>query len=216
MIVGSLSGPICAGGGFCAGSTDIVEHQRISSAAYTFSAAQAAIMATTASDALALLQTNPEILASCRENLKAMRAQLDPRSDWVTVTSAVDNPCVLAVLKQDVINSRRLSIEDQERVLQECVDEVCSPFVLFLTCTRLTRCKCLTNGVLITRLKTMPVPPSSTAKEQGWQLQPALKICVTTGLSKKEIEKAGVIIRHAVTKVMTRKTSSKLGVPAAA
>jgi hypothetical protein len=76
--------------------------------------------------------------------------------------------------------------------------------------------QCLANGVLITRLKTMPVPPSSTVKEQGWQLQPALKICVTTGLSKKEIEKAGVIIRHAVTKVMTRKTSSKLGVPVAA
>lgn len=47
-------------------------------------------------------------------------------------------------------------------------------------------------------------------------MQPALKVCVTTGLSKKEIEKAGVVIRHAVTKVMTRKTSSKLGVPVAA
>jgi 7-keto-8-aminopelargonate synthetase-like enzyme len=139
MIVGSLSGPLCAGGGFCAGSTDIVEHQRISAAAYTFSAALPAMMATTTSEALAILQTNPEILAACRENLKAMRAQLDPRSDWVTVTSAVDNPCVLAVLKQDVINSRRLSIEDQERVLQECVDEVCCYLshslstVLFLT-----------------------------------------------------------------------------------
>jgi hypothetical protein len=59
----------------------------------------------------------------------------------------------------------------------------------------------------------MPVAPSSTAKEQGWQLQPALKVCVTTGLTKKETEKAGVVIRHAVTKVMTRKANSKLVVP---
>ncbi|KFZ22669.1 hypothetical protein V502_02851 [Pseudogymnoascus sp. VKM F-4520 (FW-2644)] len=72
MIVGSLSGPLCAGGGFCAGSIDIVEHQRISAAAYTFSAALPAMMATTASEALLMLQTMPEILAGCRENIKAM------------------------------------------------------------------------------------------------------------------------------------------------
>jgi 7-keto-8-aminopelargonate synthetase-like enzyme len=124
MIVGSLAGPLCAGGGFCAGSMDIVEHQRISATAYTFSAALPAMLATTASETLNMLQTNPEILASCRENIKAMRAQLDPRSDWVTCTSAPENPIMLFALKPDVINSRRLTIEEQERVLQECVDEV--------------------------------------------------------------------------------------------
>jgi 7-keto-8-aminopelargonate synthetase-like enzyme len=126
MIVGSLAGPLCAGGGFCAGSMDIVEHQRISAAAYTFSAALPAMLATTASETLNMLQTNPEILATCRENIKAMRAQLDPRSDWVICTSAPENPIMLFVLKPDVINSRRLSIEEQERVLQECVDEASS------------------------------------------------------------------------------------------
>jgi len=124
MIVGSLAGPLCAGGGFCAGSNDIVEHQRISSAAYTFSAALPAMLATAASETLNMLQTNPEILIQCRDNIKAMRAQLDPRSDWVICTSAVDNPIMLLVLKPEIVNTRRLSIEDQERILQECVDEV--------------------------------------------------------------------------------------------
>ena len=55
-----------------------------------------------------------------------MRAQLDPRSDWVICTSAPENPIMLFVLKPDVINSRRLTIEEQERVLQECVDEASS------------------------------------------------------------------------------------------
>lgn len=36
-------------------------------------------------------------------------------------------------------------------------------------------------------------------------IKPALKVCITSGLSKKEIEKAGVTIRHAITKIMTRK-----------
>lgn len=53
-------------------------------------------------------------------------------------------------------------------------------------------------------------------KDSSWVLQPALKVCVTAGLSKKEIEKAGTTIRHAITKVMTRKTSSKLAVPGSA
>jgi len=43
------------------------------------------------------------------------------------------------------------------------------------------------------------------AKELTWQPQPALKVCITTGLTKKETEKAGVVIRHAITKIMTRK-----------
>lgn len=76
--------------------------------------------------------------------------------------------------------------------------------------------KTLANGVLITRLKSMPMSPGSNGKEQGWQLQPALKVCATTGLTKKEIEKAGVTIRHAITKVMSRKASSKLALPVAA
>jgi 7-keto-8-aminopelargonate synthetase-like enzyme len=124
MLIGSLAGPLCAGGGFCAGSRDVVEHQRISAASYTYSAALPAMLATTASETLNLLQTNPEILVQCRENIKAMRAQLDPRSDWVHCTSSPENPILILVLKQDVVNSRRLSIEEQERVLQECVDEV--------------------------------------------------------------------------------------------
>ena len=60
----------------------------------------------------------------------------------------------------------------------------------------------MANGVLITRVKSMPRPLNATAKDIGWELQPALKVCITSGLSKKEVERAGVIIRHAITKVL--------------
>ncbi|RYP69803.1 hypothetical protein DL771_005912 [Monosporascus sp. 5C6A] len=190
MIIGSLAGPLCAAGGFCAGSRDVVEHQRINAISYTFSAALPAMSAVTASETLNLLQSNPEILAQCRENIKAMRAQLDPRSDWVMCTSHPENPVMLLVFKPDVVQSRRLSFEDQERLLQDCVDET------------------LANGVLITRLKSLPVANKISAlKDNDLAVQPALKVCITSGLSKKEIEKAGVTIRHAITKVMTRKSS---------
>ena len=124
MIIGSLAGPLCAGGGFCAGSDAIVEHQRISASAYTFSAALPAMLATTASEVLSMLQSNPEILTTVRENIKTMWAQLDPRSDWVHCTSSAENPIMLLALKPDLIASKKLGMVDQEHLYQEIVDEV--------------------------------------------------------------------------------------------
>lgn len=77
--------------------------------------------------------------------------------------------------------------------------------VLILTADDLTALQCQANSVLITRLKSMPAALGVTPRDQGWQPQPAVKVCVTTGLTKKETEKAGIIIRHAITKIMTRK-----------
>lgn len=191
MIIGSLAGPLCAGGGFCAGPKDVVEHQRITSSSYTFSAALPAMLAVTASETLNLLQSNPDILTQCRENIKAMKAQLDPRSDWVVCNSSPENPVMLVTLKPEVVAARKLELEDQERILLDCVEES------------------LANGVMITRTKTQPFSHAIKPKDGVWYAQPALRICITSALSKKDIEKAGVTIRHAITKVMTRKTSNK-------
>ncbi len=49
------------------------------------------------------------------------------------------------------------------------------------------------------------MPKSPNEKDVDFEAAPALKVCVTTGLSKKEIEKAGAIIRHAITKVMKQR-----------
>lgn len=128
MIIGSLAGPLCAGGGFCAGSKDVIEHQRITSSAYTFSAALPAMLAMTTSESLKLLQSNPDILVQCRESIRVMRAQLDPRSDWVVCTSSVDNPILLLVIKPEVVNAKRWTTDDQEKLLMECVEEVYNPY----------------------------------------------------------------------------------------
>ena len=124
MIVGSLAGPLCAGGGFCAGSDAIVEHQRISASAYTFSAALPAMLATTASEILSMLQTNPDMLTTVRENIKTMWMQLDPRSDWVYCTSSAENPIMILALKTDLVTTKRWGVKDQEQIFQEVVDEV--------------------------------------------------------------------------------------------
>lgn len=59
--------------------------------------------------------------------------------------------------------------------------------------------------MLITRVRSMPRAINATAKDIVWELQPALKVCITSGLTRKEIERAGVVIRHAITKVVNRR-----------
>lgn len=124
MIVGSLAGPIIAGGGFCAGSEEIVHHQRISASAYTFSAALPALLSTTASETITMMQSNSDLFVQLRSNIKTMWSQIDPRSDWVFCTSAPENPIMILAIKPEVVSSRRLSIEDQQSLLQDVVDEV--------------------------------------------------------------------------------------------
>jgi serine palmitoyltransferase len=133
MIFGSMCGPLSAAGGFCAGSDEVVEHQRLSAAAYTFSAALPAMSAVTASETLVMLQTQPDIIASLKENIKTMWAQLDPRSDWMYCSSAPENPIMLMVLKPEAVQARKLAPTDELALLQEMVDEVSriSPITLF-------------------------------------------------------------------------------------
>ena len=120
-----------------------------------------------------------------RERTRDMWLQLDPRSDWAVCTSAPENPVLLLVLKSEVVSARRLSSDDQQVLLQEVVDE------------------CLAQGVLITRTKHLPT--SGAGKSEVYLPRPALKVAVTIGLNRKETEKAGIIIRHAITKIMTKK-----------
>jgi serine palmitoyltransferase len=124
IIVGSMAGALAGAGGFCAGSDDVVEHQRITAASYTFSAALPAMAAVTVSETVMMLQTQPDLQIQLKEAVKTMWTQLDPRSDWVYCTSAPENPIMLLVLKPEVISSRRLGIEDQQHLLQDMVDEV--------------------------------------------------------------------------------------------
>lgn len=69
--------------------------------------------------------------------------------------------------------------------------------------------QCLTNSVLVTRVKAYPLGPGANPRDEGWQPTPAIKVCVTSGLTKKETEKAGITIRHAITKVVKSNKWSK-------
>ncbi len=172
MLIGSLATSLGSGGGFCAGSNEVVEHQRISGAGYVFSAAMPAILATTASESLKIIQKNPSVFAQLKENTKMFRALTD-KSEYVFSPSAQDSPIIHLCLWPEYIKDGK----EGDRMLQDVVDE------------------CLANGVLVTRSRHI-------AGQERWKFYSSIKVCVTTGFTKRELEKAGMVVRSAISKVV--------------
>ncbi|TIA07794.1 PLP-dependent transferase [Aureobasidium pullulans] len=186
ILGGSLSGPFAAAGGFCASSREVVEHQRINSPAFCYSCALPGMLATTAGASIGMLQAQPELLSECRSLIAALREQI-AKSDWVISTSSHLNPVQILVFKTDVINSEKLDIIEQEELLQAIINEL------------------LSRRILISRLKCVPPVLDTTLKHNEWLHRPALKVSVMTGLSKREVFKAGLAIRQVISKIMRQK-----------
>jgi serine palmitoyltransferase len=70
LILGSLAHCIGAGGGFCAGSVQIVDHQRLSSQAYCFSASMPAILTSTAIQVIQQHLSKEKSLARLQKNIE--------------------------------------------------------------------------------------------------------------------------------------------------
>ncbi|KAG2225339.1 hypothetical protein INT45_005583 [Circinella minor] len=184
MIVGSMSNALCASGGFCAGNTQIVDHQRLSGSAYCFSASIPAMLAVSASEALKYIQEKPQILRDLADRSRSFRQVLSHKSlENLIELSGSDvyspspffhirvNPAFLRSRGRDDI-----SREDEERLLQDVVDE------------------CSYQGVLITRAKYVYDQERNCPR-------PSIKIYVTIGLTKKENDKAAGVVKSAIVKI---------------
>ncbi|KPV74860.1 uncharacterized protein RHOBADRAFT_36805 [Rhodotorula graminis WP1] len=199
MLMGSMASSLAAGGGFCAGSREVVMHQRINSPASVFSASLPPLLAVSASEAIALLSTsvtstNPaHPLASLPANVRALRTILD-QIPTIEILSAEISPLIHLMIKPSTLDALHKAAadggvkgrarshsnsarEEQERLLQEIVDAAAE------------------NGVLLSTTKR------NWAQEMV-ELRPSIRICVTSGLTKKEVEKAGAVVKSAVAKVL--------------
>ncbi|KAI8146690.1 pyridoxal phosphate-dependent transferase [Fennellomyces sp. T-0311] len=184
MIVGSMSNALCASGGFCAGNVQVVDHQRLSGSAYCFSASIPAMLAVSASEALKYIQEKPQMLRDLADRSRAFRQTLAHKSlENLIELSGSDvyspapffhirvNPSFLKSRGRDDV-----SREDEERLLQDVVDE------------------CSYQGVLVTRAKYVYDQERNCPR-------PSIKVYVTVGLTKKENDKAAGVVKSAIVKV---------------
>ncbi|CCJ30577.1 unnamed protein product [Pneumocystis jirovecii] len=178
ILVGSLSTCLCSGGGFCAGTSEIVEHQRITGASYVFSAALPASLAVIASQAILMLQqpSSSDYFTALRKNSNIFRSIIE-MNEFIDISSHKDSPIVIFRIKKEFLEKYGWSFEETEGVLQEIVDE------------------CLNNGILIMRVRKIN-------SQEIWEFGPSIRICINIGLSKKETEKSAIIVKSAISKVL--------------
>ncbi|OBZ82580.1 Serine palmitoyltransferase 1 [Choanephora cucurbitarum] len=190
MIVGSLANALCGSGGFCAGSIEVIDHQRLSGSAYCFSASMPAMLAVSASEAFRIIEQQPNLLKELAERISSFRQILAHKSldSYVILDPPHDqnlSPFFHIRIKESYLqthtqdNEDQVSREAEERLLQEVVDE------------------CAYQGVLITRAKYV-------YEQELHCPRPSIKISVTTGLSKKENDKAANVVKTAIVKIFSK------------
>ncbi|KAF8211724.1 serine palmitoyltransferase [Mycena galopus ATCC 62051] len=207
MLVGSMAIGLCAGGGFCAGSQNIIDHQQINGPSFVFSASMPALLAVSASEGIEILRSSPSILEKLQQNIRVARALLD-KLDCISIPSHSASPIIhlhvrkpappgassllsplsplspskpsnpTSVLPRDA-SKWDWDIDTEERQLQQVVEEA------------------LKRGVMITRAKRL-------RGQELVEARPSIRLALTSELSTDEVKKATKIVCQALKDVLRK------------
>jgi len=148
-----------------------------------------ALLSVAASEGINILRNTPSILVTLQENVQAARAILD-RLECITIPSHPASPIIHIYIKRKPLPKTADKgtknkdnqqddgeEEEEERLLQDVVDEV------------------LVQGVMITKAKRL-------AGQEVVKSRPSIRLAMTSGLTRKETEKAVGVIKNALVKVL--------------
>lgn len=121
IITAGMGNALATDGGFCTGSVRVVDHQRLCSSGYVFSASLPPYLATAAIIAVNYLEENPYVLTKLRSNIALLLKGLSD-VPGLTVTSNPLSPIVFLKLRKSTGSSKSdLQLLDTiaDRVLKE-------------------------------------------------------------------------------------------------
>ena len=123
IIAGSLGNAVASIGGFCAGSREIVDHQRLSGLGYCFSASLPPYLASTGMAALDMIQseTGHIRMAKVRENALKFRKLMEEKKGFYVV-GGTSIPSPLIHIKLAPVNLDPSTWDTEELILQEMVN----------------------------------------------------------------------------------------------
>lgn len=226
MIVGSMANTLGAAGGFCAGSNEVVFHQRINGPSYVYSAALPAMLAVASSVAINKLQTNDgDVLGRLRENIRTIRSTLDG-IESLFIPSDPDSPIIHIQIRSKFDRHPSTSNSSKDRpspaptssslavpqtlTPQEQKEQASDPTHDLLPISQqLPLLKAivedaLDHGVFLILHKKLPSIKADVL-ERGATNRPSIRLSVTAGLSKKECEKAAGVIKNSAVKVLGKR-----------
>lgn len=168
-----MSGALGAAGGFCAGTEAVVDHQRLSSQAYCFSASLPALLARCALENLLEIEARPELAGKLGRNVvlfkSLMNKALEAKGKTFELTGHPDSPlCFL-----------RLAYPLSDRKFEESlISGICK------------EARSLGLAVFM---------PALIEKLEKLENRPAIKILISGGLQQAQMERAVEIIVKCIT-----------------
>jgi serine palmitoyltransferase len=134
------------------------------------------LLATTGSAAISIMESSPALFSNLGDNVRTLRHGLS-KLENVSIYIPSDP---LSALIHIYMLSPPESIEQEERLLQDVVDDA------------------LGQGVLVTRAARL-------RGQETFEPAPSLKIMVSAAFTRKEMEKVASVLRASLTKVLGSK-----------
>ncbi|RZB58411.1 long chain base biosynthesis protein 1 isoform X2 [Glycine max] len=138
IITASMGHALATEGGFCTGSTRVIDHQRLSSSGYVFSASLPPYLASAAITAIDVLEENPNLIKKLKKNIAFLRKGLS-KIPGITITSNPESPIVYLRLEKS-----RGSMKDDLHLLENIAERVLkeeSVFVVVSKRSTLDKCR---------------------------------------------------------------------------
>ncbi|RKP27202.1 serine palmitoyltransferase 1 [Syncephalis pseudoplumigaleata] len=167
MLAGNMANSLCSAGGFCAGSIEIIDHQRLGATAYCFSASLPAIMAKSVILALQRAQSEPERFERLSANIQAFRAAFGD-SSYFDIVGDMQSPVMHMRMRQTSSIADR---SEQNDILFSIEDKMSE------------------HGFLVRRALYVE------AQERALPA-PSLRLCVTAGHTTEQLTSAARALRE--------------------
>ncbi|KAN0060793.1 serine palmitoyltransferase component [Thecaphora frezii] len=226
IIVGSMANTLGSAGGFCAGSNEVVYHQRINGTSFVFSAAMPAMLAIASSTAISYMVSQPSILTTLHENVRTLRSVLD-HVECLRISSDTASPLVHVQVRSKTdrhpdtpqdkwergtksslgVGAVSLEVATADKRSAQSGGGAAEHDLSVDEQTRLLQAivdDCLEHGLLLVRTKRLP---SINAKvlESGPEARPNIRIAVSAAFTKKEMEKVANTIKASAIRMLGKR-----------
>ncbi|XP_073025819.1 long chain base biosynthesis protein 1-like [Primulina eburnea] len=137
IVTAAMGHALATEGGFCTGSARVIDHQRLSSSGYVFSASLPPYLASAAITAIDILEENPHVLTKLKENVAILHKGVS-EIQGLEIASDPRSPIVFLKLKKSAG-----SLKADLQVLQDICDHLLKDYSIFVaTSKRSTVDKC--------------------------------------------------------------------------
>lgn len=138
IVTAAMGHALATEGGFCTGSARVIDHQRLSSSGYVFSASLPPYLASAAITAIDVLEENPHLITKLEKNIATLRKGLSD-VQGLEIVSDPKSPMVFLKLKKSTG-----SLKGDLQVLEDIAERLLKEHAVFVATSKrsiLDKCK---------------------------------------------------------------------------